>query len=228
MSQPPPPPPGGDAYASGGSAATPFSIGEAVSYGWNAYWKNAGPMVVLTLVILLVNVVISVIAQSIDSFALTITVNIIGWIVSLLLALGLIRASLAVTRGEKPEVNMLFQPEGFVPYIIASIIFGLGAAVGFILCIVPGIIFVVIFWFYGYVIAESGDAVSPTDALARAAAISKGKRWELFGLGVVLVLINFVGVLACGIGLLFTYGISAIAVAYAYRSLSGQTVVQPR
>ena len=46
-------------------------------------------------------------------------------------------------------------------------------------------------------------------------------------LAIVLILINIVGALLCLVGLLFTYGISAIAVAYAYRSLSGQSVVQP-
>ena len=135
--------------------------------------------------------------------------------------------SLAITRGVKPEVGMLFQTEGFGPYIIASILFGLGVIVGLFLCIIPGIIFGVIFHFYGYAISEAGDGLSATDALKRSAEITKGHRWELFGLAIVLILINIVGALLCLVGLLFTYGISAIAVAYAYRSLSGQSVVQP-
>ena len=43
-----------------------------------------------------------------------------------------------------------------------------------------------------------------------------------------LFLINIVGALLCGVGLLFTYGITAIAVAYAYRSLSGEPVAPIR
>jgi hypothetical protein len=31
--------------------------------------------------------------------------------------------------------------------------------------------------------------------------------------------------IACGIGLFFTYGITAVTVAYAYKTLSGQAVV---
>jgi len=199
-----------------------------VSYGWNAYWKNVGPMLVLTIVIVVVNVVLSVIGQASDSVAVSVLFNVVGWIVGLLLAFGLIRASLAVTRGEQPEIGMLFRADGFGPYLFASILFGLGAAIGLILCIVPGIIFAIAFMFYGYVISERGEGISPTEALSRAAEISRGHRWELFGLGIVLLLINFIGLLACGIGLLFTYGITALAVAYAYRSLTGQSVVQPR
>jgi uncharacterized membrane protein len=41
-----------------------------------------------------------------------------------------------------------------------------------------------------------------------------------------IVGINIVGALLCGIGLLFTYGITAIAVAYAYRTLRGESVAQ--
>jgi hypothetical protein len=198
-----------------------------VSYGWNSYWKNIGPMLLITIVIIAVSLVINIIGQVANNTAVSVLFAVIGWIVGLLLAFGLIRASLAVTRGEKPEVGMLFQGDNFGPYILASILFGIGAAIGFILCIIPGIIFVVAFWFYGYIICEAPPGISATDALSRAAALSKDKRWELFGLGVVLFLINLVGALLCGIGLLFTYGITALAVAYAYRALNGQAVVQP-
>ena len=45
---PPPPPPSPSGRPAGGE---PVNIGEAVNYGWNAYWKNVGPMVVIALVI---------------------------------------------------------------------------------------------------------------------------------------------------------------------------------
>ena len=221
----PPPPPGG---APIGGASAPLNIGDAVGYGWNAFVKNVGPLILVTLAVFVPSIVLNLIAQAAGNTFISLVFSLAAAIVSFILGFGLLRAALLVTRGETPVPADLFKTDGLGAYFVASILYAIGLYIGLILCIVPGIIFVVIFWFYGYVIAESGDAVSPTDALARAAAISKGKRWELFGLGVVLVLINFVGVLACGIGLLFTYGISAIAVAYAYRSLSGQTVVQPR
>jgi uncharacterized membrane protein len=223
----PPPPAWGAGYGSTGAAA-PFSVGESVSYGWNAYWKNVGPLVGITIVIFIVNVVGSALGQLSDSVVFGVVMSLIGWLVGLLLSFGLIRASLAVTRGEKPEVGMLFATDGFGPYIVASILFEIGVLIGLVLCIIPGIIFGIIFMFYGYVIAENPDLASPTDALRRSADITRGHRWELFALGLILLLINIVGVVACLVGLVFTYGISAIAIAYAYRSLSGAPVVQPR
>jgi uncharacterized membrane protein len=210
-----------------GGAAAPFSIGDAVGYGWRAYWKNVGPLLLITIVVIGVSLVISAIGNIADNWAIQLVFSFISYIVSLLLSLGLIRAALAVTRGQKPEVSMLFETDGFGPYIVASILFGIGLVIGLILCIIPGIIFGIVYWFYGYVIAENPDQVGPTDALKRSADITRGHRWELFGLGIVLILINIVGVLACLVGVLFTYGISAIALAYAYRSLSGQSVVEP-
>jgi len=81
-----------------------------------------------------------------------------------------------------------------------------------------------VFGFYGFVIAERGDGVGVTESLKRSADITRGNRWNLFGLGVVLLLINIVGALLCFVGLLFTLGISILAWAYAYRTLSGEAV----
>jgi hypothetical protein len=222
---PPPPPPPGEVSRVEGSPA-PFSVGECVSYGWRAYWKNVGPLLLITLVIIVIDVVISAIGQATGNNVVAALFSLIGWIVGLLLAFGLIRATIAVTKGQKPEVAMLFETDGFGPYILASILFGIAVAIGLVLCIIPGIIFAVVYHFYGYVIVEN-PSTGAIDSLKKAADITRGHRWELFGLFIVLILINIVGLIACLVGVLFTAGISAVAVAYAYRSLSGESVVQP-
>lgn len=228
MSQiPPPPPPASPPPPMGGSpiggASAPFSVGDAVSYGWNAYWKNVGPMVLIVLAIWVVNVVFSIIAFPFDNFILRSLIQVIGTIVGLLVAMGLIRATLALTRGEKPEVSMLFETDNFGPYIIAAILFGIGFAIGIFLCVIPGIIFATFFGFYGFVIVDQNEQ-SPVEALKRSQQLVSGHFGTVLGLAFVLILINIVGFMLCGIGLLFTAGITAIAWAYAYRALSGQSV----
>ncbi|CAB4652593.1 unannotated protein [freshwater metagenome] len=52
----------------------------------------------------------------------------------------------------------------------------------------------------------------------------KGNFGAVLGLIVLLMLINIAGAMLCGIGLLFTYPMSSVAVAYAYRTLNGQPV----
>ena len=39
-------------------------------------------------------------------------------------------------------------------------------------------------------------------------------------------LINLVGALLCGVGLLFTYPITAVAIAYAWRTLTGGRIAE--
>ena len=216
----PPPPPGGAPI--GGSAA-PFSVGDAISYGWNAYWKNVGPMILIVLAIWVVNIVLGIIALPFDNQFMRFLIQMAAWVVSLLLALGLIRATLALTRGETPEVSMLFETENLGPYIVAAILFGIASAIGFILCIIPGVIFVIFYGFYGFIIVDK-DEQSPVEALKRSQQLVSGHFGAVLGLAAVLILINIVGALLCGIGLLFTVGISAIAWAYAYRALSGEPV----
>jgi uncharacterized membrane protein len=47
---------------------------------------------------------------------------------------------------------------------------------------------------------------------------------QLLLLFILVILINIGGALLCGIGLLFTYPLTAIAIAYAWRRVSGGSV----
>ena len=200
-----------------------FTIGDAVSYGWNAYWQYVGPMVLIAAVIIAVNVVLGVIAQATDSLAALIVLQVLGFVIGIVVAMGLIRAALAVTEGRMPDVSMLLETDGFGPYLVASILVGLGVLAGLILLIVPGIMLAIMWHFFGYVIVQE-PGTRATDAMRRSAEITRGYRWQLLGLGLVLFLINIAGALACGVGLIFTYGITAISVAWAYKTLSGQPI----
>lgn len=224
MEPPPPPPPSSPPPPAGDPRPAAISVGDAVGYGWGAYWKNVGPMLLIALVVFAINVVFSVIGGSIDSTFAKVLLQLASSLVGLLITLGWMRVALEITRGVRPEVGDLFQASGYGPFIVASILFYIGAVIGFILLIVPGIIFIATFGFYGFVIAERGDGVGIMESLQRSAEITRGHRWQLFGLAIVLFLINVVGVLACVVGLIFTMGITLIAWAYTYRTLSGEPV----
>jgi uncharacterized membrane protein len=122
-----------------------------------------------------------------------------------------------------PVPGDLLKTEGLGSYFIASILFAIGLYIGLILCIVPGIIWAVVFHFFGYVCVEN-PGISPVDALKRSAEITKGQRGTLFGLLVVCLLINVLGAILCGVGLLVSIPVTFVASAYAYRTLSGQSI----
>jgi len=221
---PPPPPPGGAAPTPGPSGGQ-LDAGAAIGYGWKGLTKNLGPLILITLVIVAIQAALSIFGQEFDSVFLLLMWNVLTTVVGLILAMGLIRASLAVVDGRTPEVGMLFQSEGFVPYLVASILVGLAVGVGFILCIIPGLILAFLFAFYGYGIVD-GRTDDGIEAMKMSWNLVTSNVGSLLLLFVLVVLINFAGLLLCFIGLLFTYPLTAIAVAYAWRTLSGGTVTQ--
>jgi len=221
---PPPPPPPGSGPGPAGSAAS-FSVGDAISYGWSAYWKNVGPLLIITVIIVAIHIVFGVIGAVTNNTILYIILQLIAFLVGLILAMGLIRCVLAVVKGQTPQVEMLFETEGLGSYFVASVLVWIMVSIGLILCIIPGIIVGIIFLFYGYLIVEN-PTLGPTDALKRSQEITKGHLGELFVLGLALIGINIIGALLCLIGLVVTFGITAVAVAYAYRTLNGEPVAE--
>jgi uncharacterized membrane protein len=232
MTPPPPPPPpgeppsqppaaGGPPPASGGN----LDAGAAISYGWKGMTQNIGPFILIALVIVVIQVVLSVIGYAFDNYWLSMVWNILVWIVGLILAMGLIRAALAVLDGGRPEVGMLFHTERLAPYLIASILVGLAVGVGLILCIIPGLILAFLFAFFGYAIVD-GKTDEAIESMKMSWNLVTKHVGSLILLFILVILINLVGALLCGIGLLFTYPITAVALAYAWRTISGGRVAQ--
>jgi uncharacterized membrane protein len=202
-----------------------FTISEAVTYSWNACLRNAGSYLLVSLVVFVGNTVVVLLAAANNTAGFQLAFELLGALIDLLLLLGLIRASLDVVDGVTPRLGMVFRPDGYGPYLVASIFFLVGTYLGFILLIVPGVVFAVMFQFYGYVVAEHPD-IRATAALRRSAEITRGARLRLIGLAVVLICLNLAGAL-CVVGLIVTYGITALALAYTYRVLSDRPVAMP-
>lgn len=215
---PPPPPPPPGAMSSGGE----FSPVAAISYAWSATLKNIGPLALMTLVIVVVQLVLQF-AFGGGRGPIALIISIATSVVSLILAMGLIRAALRVTDGGKPSLGQLTETDQLGPYLVQAILVGIAIGIGLLLCILPGIIAAVLFAFAGYVVidARDGDAVG---AIKRSFALVKDNFGPVLGLMVLLILINIAGALLCGIGLLFTYPMTSVAFAYTYRTLNGQPV----
>ena len=107
-------------------------------------------------------------------------------------------------------------------YFACTILYSIGVFFGLIFLIVPGIMFAVAYYFYGLIIVDTG--ADPVAALKEARQLSKGKRWPLFGAGVLAFLITILGVMACGVGLLFTIPVNSIAAAHIYKQLRRQPI----
>jgi len=196
-----------------------FSIGEALSYGWKKLQENVGPLVTAALAILAVNVIFWLLGRG----ALAGLMSLIGWFVSVLISMGLIRIALKIVDGQPVETADLFQRVDLaLPYIIASFLVGVMVAIGFVFLIIPGVYLAITFGFYPYNIVDKEHGIM--ESIEQSAAITKAQKWDLFAFAVVLIFFNLAGALALGVGLLITMPVSLLAMAYVYRKLNGEPV----
>lgn len=212
-----------EAWQVGGGADRPrLEIGAAFSYGWAKFKENVGQWLLIALVVVVVNLVFTLFARSLDSLFMMLVVQLIGFIVGQIVTLGLIRAALDVTQGLAPDVSRVFKTEHLGTFIVASILYGIAVSVGIILCVIPGIFLAIMFTFYGYYILDRGAGA--TDSLGASWNLVKSNFGSILGLLILAILLNFVGLALCGVGILVTGPVTWTAIAYAYRTLNGEPV----
>ncbi len=242
---PPPPPPPGAGYPPPPGAAyppppgyyppvvatpprAPFSATDAIGYGWKGFTANIGPLAIIGLVLILASGLSNWLSRGFDNQFLSISGSLLSAFISLVIGLGLIRAALAILDGQRPSVEQLVSTKDVGPYLIASLVVALIVTVGLFLCVIPGLIAGFLLQFYGYaIIDKKADSVttavqsSPMGAIRASFEVVAGNIGPLILLAVLCFLLNMVGALLCGVGLLVTLPVTAIAIAYAWRYFSG-------
>jgi uncharacterized membrane protein len=203
-----------------------FSIDEAIGFGWGVAKRN----VVFFLLVIIVSAVASGILQSGQDATkasapfISLLFALAGLFVSQVLAIGFTRITLKFVDGAKPELADLFSGYPlFIKFLLASLLYGLVVAAGLILLIVPGIIWAVRYSQFGYLVVDRG--LGPTESLRQSAEITRGARWQLFLLFLILIGVILLGALALGIGLIWAVPTAMVASAYVYRKLAGQAAV---
>lgn len=145
--------------------------------------------------------------------------NLVALVIAGPLVAGLYWLMLKLHRGEHAEFADLFA--GFQEFGRALGVFVLAflaVMVGVFLLIVPGIILAVGLWPALYLVMD--DNLGVMDTLRRAWAMTRGYRWPLFVLNIVLGLVTMAGLLAFGIGFLFSGAFAMSVSAAAYEELA--------
>jgi uncharacterized membrane protein len=200
-----------------------FTIAEAVTYSWNACWRNFGSIIAVSAIVFVGNALVLLIDAANPSAAMSLAFSVLAGLIELLLVFGLVRAALDLVDGRRPTLGEVFRPDGAGPFLVASVVYLVGVYFGLVVFVVPGVIFGVIFEFYAFVVADH-PTVPAFTALRRSAQLTRGVRLRLLGLAAVLVFLNLAGLFFCFVGLVVTYAVTALALAYTYRVLSGQVV----
>ena len=143
--------------------------------------------------------------------------TVVQYLANTVIAMGLIKISLEFVAKAKPKIRDIVYYKPIVKYVLASIASGVIVFVGFILLIIPGIILAVRLQYATYLIVDKN--LGPIEALKTSWKLTRGNTWNLFFFGILLGLINILGVVCLVVGLFVTVPLGMVATTFVYRKL---------
>ncbi len=197
-----------------------FSKKEALSFGWQKTKENFPFFLGLLIIAGIIYYFPSIMADRIKDSAkiLYVVISLASAVVNWLIQLGLIRIFLKFCDAQKAKIADLFaEYRLLLKFIGATIIYSLIVLGGFILLIIPGIIWSVRFGFFSYLIVDKNMGV--IESLKKSREITKGATWELLVFGLLTFLVILLGVLALLVGLFAALPTAMLAWAFVYRRL---------
>jgi uncharacterized membrane protein len=214
-------------------------VGDAFNYGWKKFQEYLGPILIAMVLFIVVAGVVNFIGAlfaggfeeitSPDDVGIGMFISfgylvfaLLGALVSLLIQAAVVRGALDITKGERIELSTFLSTENLGQIVLAALLLAIGTAIGFVLCIVPGLILIFYSQFtYQFIIDKGMPAF---DAIKASFGLVNKNLGTVVVLFLASILAFFIGAILCGIGLLVTIPVTIIATAYAYRMMTGQTV----
>lgn len=223
-----------------------YNVGDAFSWAWNKFTKNAVPLIVATLVFVVVVAalqgIINVVQMLVSpgetsyvaddsglsfSYAATgfagILVSIVGWFLTLIVTAAIQSAYLGgifdIANGQQVSIGSFFRPRNIGNVVIASLITGVISTIGYFLCVLPGLIASFLFMFTTIAVLDRN--LSPVDAIKSSFETVKNNLGPALLTALAAAAVIIVGFLLCGIGILVGAPLATLLLVYAYRSLNG-------
>jgi uncharacterized membrane protein len=196
------------------------SAGDNYSKGWNLSFTVFIELIVVTIVYGVIQIPSNMVQIKTDQFEwVMVPVAILGIAYAVFIA-GPIGMSanwvfLKAVRREKIEVKDMFSvfERNYWNAVLAGLIKGIIIVFGFILLVVPGIIFACRLAFVNYLIID--EKMEALEALKASWAMTKGYGWTIFGMALLAFLIIIAGILV----LIFGVVISAMWITASFAVL---------
>lgn len=206
-----------------------ISIKGSIVFGWERFkespWKLIGVILVAIGVSIITSLILEELLKGNPGFITLSAVGILNGAIQVFVGMGIVNVAIKAHDSiETLDLKDLWIPSLFWKYLFATLLVGAITLVGFILLVIPGIIAIVALLFATYLVVDR--KMGPVEAVKESAKITKGHRWKLLGLVIVLGLLNFLGAIALMIGLLVTVPVSMIAIVHAYRTLARKPISQ--
>ncbi|MDR3559687.1 MAG: hypothetical protein P4L62_04135 [Candidatus Pacebacteria bacterium] len=194
----------------------------AIEVGWEAmkkkFWFFVGVLVLVFLIQVIPTAIAGIFKHVITLYFMILLASLI---LQIIVRIGLVKISLDIFDKGDGHINDLFSQAHLLgKFILGMILYALIVIGGFILLIVPGIIWSIKYQFFAYLIIDKN--MGPLEAIKKSGEITMGNKGNLFVLGILISLINLVGVLCAFVGLFATIPLSLLAMVYVYRKLMGE------
>jgi uncharacterized membrane protein len=139
-------------------------------------------------------------------------------VVQIILSMGLIKGYLQLTKGKKVTMETFTSVAPLtLKYLASQILMGLIVLGGFILFIIPGVIFSIKYMFTPYLVIDKG--MGPIEALKASGKITDGIKWDMVGFLAAAAALTYIGILALFVGLLVTIPVATFSYVLLYNKL---------
>lgn len=213
-----------------------FSTGEILGQAWQIFkqrWSQLLGIGVLYMVLSSIATSLPALFQSEDSQVATLGASLIAQILSLFLSIGMTKIVLAVVRQQEVAIADMFGGAKYLlQYFLGSLVVGIITFVGFLLLIVPGIIWSLKYMFVLYLIID--EEMDFSKAMKESELMTNGIKGQLFVFGLAMMGVNLLGMIPLFLGLLITVPVTSLAsfVLYdvlrkKYKAVASGEVAQP-
>jgi uncharacterized membrane protein len=207
-----------------------FLIQDVLSASWellkNNFWFIVGLQAIIFAIGIFPEVMNWLFTNNSAMETVLLAVGIIFFILQLIANIGMVRIFLDLhDKKENIQVtDLLSGVNYFFEYVLAAIVYNVIVFIGFLLFIIPGIIWSIKYQFFTYLIVDK--RMSPMQALKESARITQGQKMDLFLFSCVAIVLNLAGALALGVGLLITMPLTSLALAHIFRKLSAEPNIE--
>jgi len=204
-------------------------VGSSYSNGWRQLWKYFLALLLIGILGAIIDVPSGMGGRSVAAEGIKI-LSILGFIYGILIAgpvdYGVSFAHLKAARGDKLEIKDMFEVfRNYWNAVLANILVGAIVIIGFMLLIIPGIIFGCKLAFTPYLVVDRKMEV--LEAVKESWRMTTGHAWKVFLIGLLAIPISIAGLIVFGVGIIVSLMWIRLAFASLYHavSLSGEAAV---
>ena len=198
-------------------------VGSSYGNGWGKLWKYFLELFLIGIIGFVIGIPMGMEGWARDAVGTATILGVLGFIYNILVVgptdYGVSFAYLKAARGDKLEISNMF--EAFRNYwnaVLANILVSAIVIIGFVLLIIPGIIFACKLVFTPYLVVDRKMPV--IEAVKESWRMTDGHAWTVFLIGLLAIPISIAGLICFGVGIIVSLMWIRLAFASLYHSVS--------